>query len=98
VRLSEHEVAEALFVKGSTPVHQLRDLAHRDVVIVHTIGKQTNLPIVGHAVFSRMLVERAGPRSVRTLVLTRARDPIVEEIGRSYGVKFLDGAELVAAA
>lgn len=89
VLLTRHESAEALFVSGSSTVSAPDDLRGRDVVAVHTIGKATNLPVVGHAVFSAALIREHRPRSLRSIVIAAGKDGVVERVAAAWGVEIL---------
>jgi hypothetical protein len=96
IRLTRFESAEALLVRGAADVREVEDLRGRDVVVAHTIAKATNLPVVGHAVFSAALVREHGPASLRSVILTTRRDAVVEEIARRYGVETFTATEAAA--
>jgi hypothetical protein len=92
VLLTRHESAEALFVSGSSEASSPHDLRGRDVIAVHTIGKATNLPVVGHAVFSAALIREHRPRSLRSIVVATGRDRVVERVAASLGVEIVHAA------
>jgi len=94
VRLTVFEAAEALFISGDPAITQVEQLRGRDVVVVHTIGKATNLPVVGHAVFSAALIREHAPRSLRSLIVSTARDTAVEAVAREFGVETLTSNQI----
>jgi hypothetical protein len=89
VLLTRHESAEALFVSGSSTVRSPDELRGRDVVAVHTIGKATNLPVVGHAVFSAALIREHRPRSLRSIVVAAGKDGVVERVATAFDIEIL---------
>ena len=61
---------------------------------MHTIRKATNLPIVGHAIFSAELIKEQRPRTLRSIILSTARDAAVETVAREFGVTTLTQREI----
>jgi hypothetical protein len=87
VLLTTHEAAEVLYVSGDPAITRREQLSGRDVVVVHTIAKATNLPVVGHAVFSAALIREQQPRSLRSIILATTRDRLVESVADRFGVE-----------
>jgi hypothetical protein len=94
IRLTSFEGPEALYVSGNPAVHTPAELRDRDVVVVHTIAKATNLPVVGHAVFTAALIREQKPRSLRSLILSARRDSIVEGVAAQFDVETFTAAEI----
>ena len=92
--LTTFEAAEAVFVSGDPDIEDAGQLRGRDVVIVHTIRKATNLPVVGHAVFSAALIKEREPRSVRSVILAMISDPVVEAVASDFSVETLSERDI----
>lgn len=87
IGVTAYESAEAVLTRGAEVPSSAADLRGRDVLVVHTIGKATNLPVVGHAVFAAALLREHEPRSLRSIILAAKPDDLVESVARRYGVE-----------
>jgi hypothetical protein len=96
IPLTRFEAAEALLVRGAPNVGAVEDLREREVIVVHTIGKATSLPVVGHAVFSATLIREQEPATLRSIILTARRDHVVEGVAQMFGVETFTGHETAA--
>lgn len=96
IGVTAYESAEAVLCRGEKMASAPADLSGRDVLVVHTIGKATNLPIVGHAVFTAALLREHEPRSVRSIILAAKPDEVVEAVARRYGVETFSAAAVAS--
>ena len=67
------------------------DIAGRDVVVIqtkaHGLGTRQGMPLLGQALFSRLLVERWSPRSVRSVAVCTKGDGVLERLAKEHDIE-----------
>ena len=62
-------------------------IAGQDVVLVQAKANRLGMSLLGQALFSRELIARLEPRSVRTVALCSAGDAVLEAIATKFGIE-----------
>jgi len=86
-------LADGLIVLGEKPdIHATGkyDIAGRDVIVVQTKANRLGMSLLGQCLFSRDLVRRLGPRSVKSVALCTQDDPVLRALLEAY-----EGCEVV---
>ena len=61
-------------------------IAGREIVVIQTKAKRLGMYLLGQAFFSRHLMERLGPKSVRTLAGCTKDDAVLLPLAAQYGI------------
>ena len=59
----------------------------KDVVVIQTKSGKLGLYLLGQAYFSKLLIERHEPRSIRVVAICGKSDAIMEELAKSHDVE-----------
>jgi len=63
------------------------DFTGRDIIIVQTKGSRLGMYVMGQAFFSREIMKRFRPRSIKTVVICAAGDTEMESLCRLYDIE-----------
>lgn len=65
------------------------EIAGQDVIVVQTKAKRLGMSLLGQAMFSRELLKRHDPMSIRTVAICTKGDSILEKLAKDYGVEIV---------
>jgi hypothetical protein len=63
------------------------ELEGKDIVIIQAKAARLGMYLLGQAVFSRRLMERFRPASIRSVAICIKGDEVLEPLAREYGVE-----------
>ena len=74
-----------------TKIHNTNeyDLSGKDVIVIQTKRDRIGMYLLGQAYFSRLLIEKHNPKSVRSVAICGRRDLVMEELAREHGVEIV---------
>ena len=90
---SSPRYADGLIVLGEPPAISTTrhvDIADRDVIVIQTKVSRLGMSLMGQVLFSKQLVEKMGPRSVRSVALCTKDDAMLRPLLEAF-----DGCEVV---
>ncbi len=90
---SSPRYVDGLIVLGEAPkLSQSRavDISGRDVIVVQTKAQRLGMYLMGQCLFSKLLVEQLGPKSVKSVALCTKDDDALRPLLEQY-----DGCEVV---
>jgi hypoxanthine-guanine phosphoribosyltransferase len=61
-----------------------RDIAGKDVVVIQSKNKRLGMYLMGQALFSRELILKKKPKSVRSVAVCRKDDKVMRELLEAY--------------
>lgn len=61
----------------------------KDVICIQTKSGRIGMYLLGQAYFSKFLLEKHNPRSIRCVAICGRTDAIMEEIAKSHGVEIV---------
>jgi hypothetical protein len=61
------------------------DIRDKDVVIVQTKNERLGMYLMGQTLFSRELVQRFGPRSIRSVAVVKKTDDVLQPLLEVHG-------------
>ncbi len=72
-----------------TMIHSGRtyDIKDKDVVIIQTKGGRIGMYLLGQAYFSRLLIEKLQPKSVRIVAICGKGDKVIEQLAQDHGIE-----------
>ena len=62
-------------------------IAGREIVVIQTKANRLGMYLLGQALFSRHLMERLGPKSVRTVAVCTKDDAVLRPLATQYGIE-----------
>lgn len=63
------------------------DIVGKDVIVIQTKAQRLGMYLMGQAFFSRALVEKLGPRSVRTVAVCAQDDEELRPLAEAHGIE-----------
>lgn len=63
------------------------DFAAKDIIVIQTKDSRLGMYVMGQAFFSREIMRRFEPRSIRTVAICAAGDPEMESLCNSHGTE-----------
>lgn len=63
------------------------DIEGKDVICIQTKSGRIGMYLLGQAYFSKFLLERHKPRSIRTVAICGRTDASMEELAKAHGVE-----------
>ena len=65
------------------------ELEGRDIIVVQTKRGRLGMYLMGQALFSRELMERFDPRSIRSVALCEAHDSVLSPLLEKHGIEIV---------
>ena len=90
---SSPRYVDGLIVLGEPPAISASrhvDIRDRDVIVIQTKAQRLGMYLMGQTLFSKQLVEKLGPRSVRSVALCTQDDTALRPLLEAF-----DGCEVV---
>ena len=90
---SSPRYVDGLIVLGEPPAISASrhvDIRDRDVIVIQTKAQRLGMYLMGQTLFSKQLVEKLGPRSVRSVALCTKDDATLRPLLEAF-----DGCEVV---
>jgi hypothetical protein len=81
---------DAVIVPGGEPARvpwRELDVAGRDIIVVQAKLGRLGMNVMGQALFSRELMKRFGPASVRTLAIVVRDDSVLRPLAEEFGIE-----------
>jgi hypothetical protein len=69
------------------------DITGKDVIIIQTKRGRIGMYLLGQAYFSKFLVEKHNPRSIKTVAICGKTDKVMQELALQHGVEIVVIAE-----
>lgn len=66
------------------------DIEGKDVVVIQTKSGRIGMCLLGQAYFSKFLIERHKPRSIKCVAICGRTDTIMEEFAQKYKVEIME--------
>ena len=63
------------------------DIEGKDVIVVQTKAGRIGMYLLGQAYFSKLLVKRLKPRSIRSVAICGKNDEVMQDIARTHEVE-----------
>jgi hypothetical protein len=63
------------------------NITEKDVIIIQTKRRRIGMYLLGQAYFSKFLVERHAPKSIKCVAICGKSDTVMEELAKSHGVE-----------
>ena len=83
---------DGLIVLGEeTGIHSSNtfDISGRDVIVIQTKKGRIGMYLLGQAYFSKFLIERHKPKSVKSVALCGENDQVMQELADEHGVEIV---------
>lgn len=83
---------DGLIVLGEeTKIHQgnTYDIKGKDVIVVQTKKNRIGMYLLGQAYFSKLLIEKHNPRSVKSVAICGRNDKVMQELADQHGVEIV---------
>ncbi len=65
------------------------DISNKDVIVIQTKKGRIGMYLLGQAYFSRHLIARLNPRSIKCVAICSKTDSIMEEIAKQHEVEIV---------
>jgi len=65
------------------------DITDKDVIVVQTKSGRIGMYLLGQAYFSKFLIERHKPRSIKSVAICGKTDKIMEELAKMHNVEIV---------
>ena len=85
-------VLDGLIVLGepkSIHTNNTFDIQNRDVIIIQTKASRLGMYLLGQAYFSKFLVEKHKPRSIKSVAICGRGDLVMEELAEKHDVEII---------
>lgn len=63
------------------------DISGKDVIIIQTKSSRIGMYLLGQAYFSKFLVEKLGPNSIKSVAICGDDDIVIGQLAREHGVE-----------
>ncbi len=63
------------------------DIEGKDVIIIQTKASRLGMYLLGQAYFSKFLIEKLNPRSIKSVAICGKRDLLMEELAEKHGIE-----------
>jgi len=63
------------------------DIEDRDVIVIQTKASRLGMYLLGQAYFSKLLIEKHQPKSIKSVAICGRGDLVMEEIAQQSGVE-----------
>lgn len=63
------------------------DISGKDVIIIQTKSSRIGMYLLGQAYFSKFLVEKLGPNSIKLVAICGDDDIVIGQLAREHGVE-----------
>lgn len=83
---------DGLIVLGEeTKIHQgnTYDIQGKDVIVVQTKKERIGMYLLGQAYFSKFLIEKHKPKSVKSVAICGRNDKVMQELADQHGVEIV---------
>jgi len=90
-------VIDGLIVLGEeNRIHEgnFYDISGRDVIIVQTKSRRLGMYLLGQAYFSKFLIEKYNPRSIKLVAICGKNDSVLGQLAQLHGVEVVVIAEI----
>lgn len=65
------------------------DIKGKDIVVIQTKHNRLGMYLLGQAYFSKFLMEKFKPKSIKSVAICGAHDDILSEIAKDHGVQII---------
>lgn len=65
------------------------DIKGKDVIIIQTKAQRIGMYLLGQAYFSKFLIEKHEPRSIKSVAICSRNDAIMEELAKLHGIEIV---------
>ena len=65
------------------------DLKDKDVIVIQTKASRLGMYLLGQAYFSKFLIERHNPQSIKLVAICSRSDSIMEELANQHGIEVI---------
>ncbi len=65
------------------------EIAGKDIIVVQTKADRVGMYLLGQALFSRELMRRFNPKTVRTVTVCGRRDAVLGPIAENFGIEMV---------
>lgn len=65
------------------------DLTDRDVIVVQTKRSRLGMSLLGQVFFSKMLIQKFKPRSIRAVAICGKTDSVMVELAKDHGIEIV---------
>jgi hypothetical protein len=66
------------------------DIKGKDVIVIQTKKGRLGMYLLGQAFFSKFLIQKLSPRSVRTVAICGKNDSVLGELAKQHGVEIVE--------
>jgi len=66
------------------------DIKGKDVIVIQTKKGRLGMYLLGQAFFSKLLIQKLSPRSVRTVAICGKNDSVLGELAKQHGVEIVE--------
>lgn len=63
------------------------DLASKDVIVIQSKANRLGMYLMGQAYFSREILKRFNPKSIKTVAICAKSDPEMEKLCKKFGIE-----------
>lgn len=61
----------------------------KEVIVIQAKAQRIGMPLLGQAYFSKLIVERHNPKSVRSVAICGRDDEIMQELSKTHGIEIV---------
>jgi hypothetical protein len=66
------------------------NITDKDVIVIQTKGRRIGMCLLGQAYFSKFLIEKHKPRSIKSVAICGKTDAIMAEIARLHNIEIIE--------
>ena len=81
-----------IVLNEGTAIHNnnFYDIAGKDVIVIQTKSGRIGMYLLGQAYFSKFLIEKHKPRSIKCVAICGRRDAVMEELAKKHEVEVIE--------
>ena len=63
------------------------DIEDKDVVVIQTKSSRIGMNLLGQAYFSKLLIQKFNPRSIKSIAICKKYDNVIGELAKKHGIE-----------
>jgi hypothetical protein len=75
--------------KTAIHIENIFDIKGKDVIVIQTKSRRLGMYLLGQAYFSRFLIEKFEPRSIKTVAICSKNDAVMSELAKAHDVEIV---------
>ena len=80
-----------LVLNEDTAIHNgnIFDIRGKDIIIIQTKSSRLGMYLLGQAYFSRFLIEKFQPKSIKTVAICSKNDVVISELAKAHEIEIV---------